>query len=370
MEQSNLEIICTQLEDYENLSEYLSKEFSEGDITSETWKSRFLYWWDKNPNFSSECDCRGWLIKNNGLIVGTINIIPTTISFRDIEYKVYNLSSWYVSPSFRSKSIELFFKARNIGKQTIIFNTTPTKEMFDFMKKFKFQEYEMQEIVNTAMFPINFTKLLNYKFSNPFFRFFHKINFIINPLLRFFFKLNLSNTYTEIYSYKIGLFDKNEINSFFRKNIRSDLITNVRNFKNLEWLCESVNKLRKIAIFILDKNSKIKGYALFKIINKGIVVFELIDSYFDKQIDLNEKKKIISSLINACKYFSEKEKSIDLISFPAFGGIPINLLYNKGLLKQKRGVKNKLFFTQNKIFLDAIKKGNFYFTNQGDMNLL
>jgi hypothetical protein len=102
------------------------------------WRARFDLWWDENAAFSEEYD-RGWILRNRDHIVGFMGNIPLEIQFNHSPKKVFSSTTWRVLPEYRKHSMKLMFKFMGNAEDTVLFNTTPNREVRAVLRAFKFE---------------------------------------------------------------------------------------------------------------------------------------------------------------------------------------------------------------------------------------
>lgn len=124
-------------QDYDALSTFLSR-YPDSTQPADHWRNRIAYWWDLNPACSDQVD-RGWLIKNEGEIVGFLGNVPTNLQINGALTTVYNGTTWWVLPEFRGRSLELFMRLIAASKGSVHFNTTATERVRTILERLKFE---------------------------------------------------------------------------------------------------------------------------------------------------------------------------------------------------------------------------------------
>ena len=148
--------------------------------------NRFELWWDDNPAFQANYP-RGWYIEENDIIVGFMGIIPTKMVVNNVVETVFSATSWFVLPSYKSMSINLFIKWNTQTENHICFNTTATANVQKILTAFKFRKWPENDL-KLYFIPINFKNLAIYKIGNSRFNIITKSNFCL-ILLTFFSKI-------------------------------------------------------------------------------------------------------------------------------------------------------------------------------------
>lgn len=142
-------------EDYNALAQFLA-DFQDETRGAQFWLNRFEFWWDNNPAFTPE-GARGWLDKEGDKIVGFLGNIPTYFQLAGETIIAFNATTWRVLPEYRNRSMNLFLKLSVAAKESILFDTTPTKEVARILEMFKYQPLPREDYRRSFII-IDFTK--------------------------------------------------------------------------------------------------------------------------------------------------------------------------------------------------------------------
>ncbi len=355
------EIFSVTPDDINELSLFLSN-FQRLTRKQEFWLDRFTFWWDRNPAFSDKGE-RGWILREKGVIVGFLGIIPTSFQLRSKKITALNATTWEVLPKYRNESIRLLFKQINFSKNTILFNTTPTGEVVKILKSLKFQSFSGVNNTpgrrKTSLIILNFENVLKSKLGiNSFFRLIIKLWI---PILRIF---NL------LYLRKLNKTELTNVRQVMKADILFDQLwertknmyqnTNIRTADIINWYCFGMQDNKK-EIFGYYKNNQLLGYIICTNYKpKNLRIFECLDFWFDPA-----EIHIVGSLINFTLKYA-RDNSIDLIIFPHFTSELGRYIRGLGLLAVKAPLQEK-FFKVNANMLDSINETNSYLVSlQGD----
>lgn len=129
-----------QIEDYqddaaarEELTGWLSTADPQG-LDARVWRGRLAHWWDENP-FSPLCPARGWVLRQEGRLVGFMALIPVCYAVQGRPEPAYMVSTWRIDAPHRNASLPMFMKLRRLGEQHLVVDTTPTPEVQQLMRR-------------------------------------------------------------------------------------------------------------------------------------------------------------------------------------------------------------------------------------------
>ncbi|MBF0371408.1 MAG: hypothetical protein HQL52_18365 [Magnetococcales bacterium] len=109
-----------------------------GDVWDQpTWLARLRFWWEENPAFDEKWR-RGWLMMDEGRIVGMLGEIPTLVRFFGEDRQVGNFSTWRVLEAYRGNGLKLLFRAVKLNRDLPMFTTTPTPKVAKIFSGFRF----------------------------------------------------------------------------------------------------------------------------------------------------------------------------------------------------------------------------------------
>jgi len=251
--------------DYDNIAFFLS-EFPNDNLSLTEWKKRLYYWWNENPAYSDK-HLRGLILLFGDNIVGFTANIPTKMIWDGEEKIVINGTTWRVLPEHRKKSMELWFKHRDLTSDIIYFNTTPNELVRNILRKLNFFEYK--------------------PFKYWFYYFGHFQSLIHYPIVNigiFLFKLLEKGIVNSLYLFHSDVVLKNDISpledkiidELWKKHKNDFLFTNVRDSSYIKWI-----KKTKQVLYVSYKG-EIIGYIILHIddIKKSVI---LVD-YWSKEL--------------------------------------------------------------------------------------
>lgn len=251
--------------DYDNIAYFLS-EFPDDNLSLSEWKKKLYYWWNENPAYSDD-HIRGLILLYGENIVGFVGNIPTKMIWDGEEKIVINGTTWRVLPEHRKKSMELWFKHRDLTSDIVYFNTTPNELVRNILRKLEFFEYK----------PVKYW----------FYYFGHSQSLIHYPIVNigiFLFKLLEKGIVNSLYLFHSDVVLKNDISplegeiidELWNKHRNDFLFTNVRDSSYIKWI-----KKTKQVLYVSYKG-EIIGYIILHIDDKKKSIM-LVD-YWSKEL--------------------------------------------------------------------------------------
>jgi len=251
--------------DYDNIAYFLS-EFPDDNLSLSEWKKKLYYWWNENPAYSDD-HIRGLILLYGENIVGFVGNIPTKMIWDGEEKIVINGTTWRVLPEHRKKSMELWFKHRDLTSDIVYFNTTPNELVRNILRKLEFLEYK----------PVKYW----------FYYFGHSQSLIHYPIVNigiFLFKLLEKGIVNSLYLFHSDVVLKNDISplegeiidELWNKHRNDFLFTNVRDSSYIKWI-----KKTKQVLYVSYKG-EIIGYIILHIDDKKKSIM-LVD-YWSKEL--------------------------------------------------------------------------------------
>ncbi|MGV3662324.1 MAG: hypothetical protein ACO1TE_19215 [Prosthecobacter sp.] len=129
-----------QIEDYQD-NEAAREELISWLVATDThgldgniWRRRMAHWWDENP-FSALCPERGWLLRQEGRLVGFLGLIPVCYAVHGKPTPAYMASTWRVDEPHRNASLPMFMRLRRLGAQHLVVDSTPTPDVQQLMRR-------------------------------------------------------------------------------------------------------------------------------------------------------------------------------------------------------------------------------------------
>jgi hypothetical protein len=111
------------------------------NTTPEFWLRRFDLWWTSNPACTPQIP-RGWVLEQEGAIVGFIGNIPVKYLVGGEAKIAVASSGWYVDPSVRGifslRLFNEFMKQKNVD---IYLFKAEDQPLMEIIRKFKFEEH-------------------------------------------------------------------------------------------------------------------------------------------------------------------------------------------------------------------------------------
>lgn len=111
----------------DELTIFLAREFS-GTADASLWGRRLAHWWDENP-YAQENPLRGWVLKNDGHLVGFLGVIPTCYASLEKKIPALIATSWVVMREYRNSAIPMAMNLQRLGRTYLLLDTTPSLEV-------------------------------------------------------------------------------------------------------------------------------------------------------------------------------------------------------------------------------------------------
>lgn len=126
-------------DDYDALALFLAS-FPGNTIPAPVWRARLEHWWDKNPAFTQATE-RGWLLTSDAASVGFLGNIPSRLKIGGKVETAFNATTWRILPPFRTHSLKLLGALLEAGRNAVVFNATPTREVTRILEAFAFKRF-------------------------------------------------------------------------------------------------------------------------------------------------------------------------------------------------------------------------------------
>lgn len=265
--------------DYEDLARFLSG-FENETRDASFWKERFAYWWDRNPAFSRNPQ-RGWVLRDKDAIVGFLGNIPSLFRSSKQDLVVFNATTWRVQREYRSFSLGLLFKQIEQAKQTILFDSTPTKELEPILKTLKFRLSRNEELGQFSVLMLDVRKVVEQAFGRAAWA--RGLSWILHPAVHLFQNLKLMSISRKNGSGAVRLDRADAAFDALWDRTKDLRLTNVRNSEAVHWYCFGSEQFRKYLFGYYEKE-RLAGYLVFGVISwRNLKVFECLDMWVEPE---------------------------------------------------------------------------------------
>lgn len=141
----------------------LLEYFNNKNVTITQWKS---IW---NNSWINENETPGYILLDNNNVVGFLGLIYGNKIINNKNYRICNLTSWYVKPEYRSESLKLLMQVLKY-KNHILTNLTPSKRIRKIVQKLGFNKIDNDIILllNIPLF-IKKNNILTYNIDAAYF---------------------------------------------------------------------------------------------------------------------------------------------------------------------------------------------------------
>ena len=299
--------------DYNALADFFS-EIENNQSSRETWLNRFFFWWDNNPAFNENLK-RGWVLKDNGKIVGFLGIIATYFQLAKEKKLIFNGTTWVVAEKYRGEpSLDLMLAFIDYTKESMLFDITSTGYVSEIKEKLGFKKIYARKGVRVYYLIIDPCDILQEKFScNWFSKTALKLFIPIVRLYRFFITY-IINQSKEFYEVKQVDHVDNSFDYLWEEKKSSFDNTNVRTSEVIRWYCSKIGANTNI-LFGCYSNKKLLGYMVCKTedslgtIKRKVTIMDIWGPIKDD--------KFILSMIRKSLTFSI-ENNYHAVFFPVF----------------------------------------------------
>jgi hypothetical protein len=344
---------------YPALCEFLAA--FDGDTESpKQWRDHFRFWWDENP-VGKEAD-RGWVLTiPGGRIVGFIGVIPTEFQCLGERSVVLNATTWRVAEDYRAHSLKLFFRMVSAAKETILFNTTPNRNVAPILDRLKFQKIPAaggdRGKRPASVLVLSPRKLLKRKLGGGGAGIVATIG---APLLNLVQWIRLDRPRTlSCDAQELHVADSAFDDLWERTRARYPN-TAVRSSQALNWYCfgGTTGARRLVAAFA---GERLVGHAIFRQPrNSEIQSLECVDLWTDP-----DEKDAVAALVFHARKLAQQEGH-DLVLFPHFNATLGKTLAGLGLFSLKVGWRGGYFYATPERAGQIGPSNSFFTDTQGD----
>jgi hypothetical protein len=300
---------------------------------------------------------RGWILRDEQVIVGFMGIIPSRFQIFRKEIVVFNATTWYVHPDYRSESLQILIKSINYTKGSIYFYTTPSDRAIKILQKLRFHPIP-RSTRKRSFIVIDFEKVLKVKLGQSILNKF--VIKIASPFFEIVQSIRMKKTnLEEINRVKRIRKADSTFDDLWERTKHIFSTTNIRNAENINWYCFNSNECEKVVLgYYL--NGQLLGYAIFQDArSKSLNILECSDYWVPP-----DASKVTYALINAV-YNYGSEKNYDCILFPHYNLQLENTFNGMGLFSME-DKSNAEYFKLEPEWFEKINDSNTYFATQGD----
>lgn len=353
------ESFIVTLSDYIDLALFLAN-FENEKRNQEFWLNRFHLWWDDNPSFSNGF-LRGWLLRDNGKIVGFIGCIPSAFLLDGQERILHSCTTWRVLEKNRNQSMELLFKLINESKKTILFVTTPNAVTGSILPRIGFRT--ITENRTKSVVRINYNSILNSIYTRTGLEF-----MTIKKLMRLtaecIMALRIANcNLNDLLCVKELKMADSQFDHLWDRTRNQHLNTNVRTYGIINWYCFASCNYKKILLGCY-KDETLVGYMILGTdLSSGYKNFECLDLWYV----YGEIDSILSLFISALKY--AVENSYDTVTIHHFNDEIKNYFANLQIGKTHTYKRKDYFKAKPSISKKITEKNSYIVRFVGDVGL-
>ena len=350
--------------DYPELASFLAAFPDVESASADSWRSRMCAWWDLNPAFVDGYT-RGWLLRDNGRIVGFLGSIPWRFRLGGNETTVFAGTTWRVLPEFRGMSILLKRRQMDEHQEVLHFSTTPRPEVARILNLLEYERIRRGTGTEThTAILLNVEKILRLKFRNSAWS--KTIAKSLAPPLKAIQAIRMRRLGQCAHDNVRELGSAGEtFDDLWRRTRDRYPSTNVRTAAAVNWYCFSSTAFEKKLFGYFD-GEKLTGYIIFlSTERRGMKFFECVDLWIDPEAGRDE---ILGALIEKARQCAV-QGSFDRVHLPHFNRETAASYRNLGLLEMK-GRRKPGFYKGPRQMMDQLTPPNSYFVlAQGDYGL-
>jgi hypothetical protein len=353
-------------DDYPGIAQFHSTWFSQQDEPA-FWRRQFRFWWDDNPAWTGGVK-RGWILVNEGTVVGFIGNIPTRFQYMGRETTVFNMTTWKVLPAFRAHSISLIAVLVEYAKETLLFNTTPTSPVARILESLQFKRVPRAS-EGLSVVVVDVRRYLRANCGQK---------FLVSPLLRaathpilvLYQRLRHRRmVYDRRYPVQTATSADGSFDDLWERTKTLYPNTNLRNADTLGWWCFNPAG-PGLKLFCCRREDRLVGFMVLSIRDRRCL--ECLDLWYDPA----HRAAYGNLLIAACRYAGEN--GLETVVIPNFNPVIERVNRGFGLLQMKKG-KGKFqirygwgtqYYRHGPAAGGVLTADNSYFTSlQGDAGL-
>lgn len=358
------EVAPVSLTDYASLSRFLTNFPDDESGNAVAWIDRMRSWWDLNPAYDPSL-ARGWLLREQGEIVGFLGSIPWRFQLDGLETTVFAGTTWRVLPDYRGLSFAL--KRRQMDEQAgaLHLSTTPRAEVARLLAKLGYTPLHdgTDDETHSAIF-LNVAKVLRLKLDGkPAARVLARH---AAPALNAFqhFRLrrlrNCAHEKVRELPRADAAFDE-----LWERTRTQHPSTHVRTAEAVNWYCFSTAGRRKSLLGYFD-GDRLAGYMiLLPAERRGLRICECVDLWIEAG---PAREWILGALVEKARQCAVAA-SFDLVHLPHFGRATAAAYRGFGLLP-RTGPQRPAFYTGPTALMERVTPANSYFVlAEGDYGL-
>lgn len=350
--------------DYAALSEFLADFPDDETGNADAWLRRMRTWWDLNPAYEHAFS-RGWLLRDQGEIVGFLGSIPWKFQLDGNETTVFGGTTWRVLPDYRGMSLALKRRQMDEQEDSLHFSTTPRAEVERLLKRLGYAPMrggQGHETHSTII--LNFEKMLRARFNG------RTSGKIVAKraaqLLRAYQKLRLRRLGRCAHEKVREIHQADEAFDDLWERTRSRYpSTHVRTADAINWYCFSSPEFEKTLLGYFD-GGRLAGYIVFLAAKRrGMRIFECVDLWIEPG---PRREVILGALVEKARRFAAKA-SFDLICLPHFDRTTAATYRQLGLL-QRSAPRRPGFYMGPRELMHQLTPANSYIVlAEGDYGL-
>lgn len=358
------EISPVSLKDYAALSIFLADFPDDETGSAQAWLNRMRTWWDLNPAFH-ETITRGWLLREQGEIVGFLGSIPWKFQLDGHETTVFAGTTWRVLPEYRGMSFALKRRQMDEQEDVLHFSTTPRAEVARMLTKLGYAPMGSgRDDEAYSAIVLNVEKLLRSKLNGrPSGR---TIAQCAAPPLKALQRVRLRRLRRCAHEKARELHHADSAFDDLWERTRARYpSTHVRTAEAINWYCFSSPELRKSLLGYFD-GDRLAGYMVLQSVERrSLRIFECVDLW----IEPGPRREVILGALVEKARLRAAVMCFDLVHLPHFDRTTATAYRRLGLL-QRSGPRRPGYYLGPTELMNQLTPANSYFVlAEGDYGL-
>ena len=307
------EVSKVSRDDYVNLAKYLAAFPEDQSQSTQSWLSRIRAWWDLNPAFEDSF-ARGWLLRDDGKIVGFLGSIPRKFQLRGNETTVFAGTTWRVLPEFRGMSVALKLRQMDEHGDVLHFSTTPTAEVARLLELLGYATFcrGSRDGDHSAIF-LNFEKVLRARLQDATLgdMLAKRLAPVLGAIQTCFIR-NLKHCgHSDV---RVLERAGKEFDDLWKRTRSRYANTAIRTADAINWYCFS-SKVFEKTLFGYFEGHRLVGYMVFLSTEKrGMKFFECVDAWIEP---VSNQTQVRGALVEKARQYAE-QGSFDRMFLPHF----------------------------------------------------
>ena len=350
--------------DYAALSSFLADFPEDESGSADAWLRRMRTWWDLNPAYDDALT-RGWLLREQGEIVGFLGSIPWKFQLGGRETTVFAGTTWRVLPEHRGMSFALKRRQMDEHEDVLHVSTTPRAEVERLLTRLGYEPMRSDQGEEThSVIVLDFESLLRAKLKGR-----ASGKFIAKRAAR------PLKAFQDLRMRRLGHCAHQKVRELHEADSAFDDLwertrnryptTKVRTADAINWYCFSSPELAKTLLGYFD-GDRLAGYMVFlPVERRDMRIFECVDLWTEPG---PRREVILGALVEKARRCAQKA-SFDLVYLPHFDRTTAAIYRRLGLLQRSGARRPRLYLGPNELMHKMTPANSYIVLAEGDYGL-